>query len=143
MDKKLYWASIALAILGVAVSIYMTIYKLTLNNAMCLGSGQCEKVNNSKYSEVYGFPVAGVGVIGYLAIVGSLALEKRGGSFFEDNATLITFGMSLTGFAFTLYLIYVEIALIKALCPFCVTSQVAMSILFVISIIRLVRQLSD
>lgn len=140
MDKKLYWFSIVLATLGVLVSIYMTVYKLTSNNAMCLGSGDCSTVNSSIYSQVYGIPVAFIGVLGYAAIVGLLALEKRGGRFFQQNATLAVFGMAITGFAFTLYLVYLEIFVIKALCPFCITSQVTMTILFFITIIRLVRQ---
>jgi len=140
MDKKLYWISIALASLGVLVSIYMTVFKLTSNNAMCLGSGDCSTVNASPYSSVYGIPVAFVGVLGYAAILGILALEMRGGNFFKQNSTLGVFGLAVTGFAFTLYLVYLEIFVIKALCPFCITSQITMTILFIITIIRLVRQ---
>lgn len=140
MDKKLYWVSIVLATIGVLVSIYMTVYKLTSNNAMCLGSGDCSTVNASPYSEVYGIPVALVGVLGYASILGLLALEKSSNKFFQQNSTLGVFGLAVTGFAFTLYLVYLEIFVIKALCPFCITSQITMSILFVITIIRLVRQ---
>jgi len=140
MDKKLYWLSIALAVLGVLVSIYMTIYKLTSNNAMCLGSGDCSTVNASPYSSVYGIPVAFVGVLGYLAILGLLILETRGGKFFRLNSSLAVFGLTVTGFAFTLYLVYLEILVIKALCPFCIASQITMTILFAISLIRLIRQ---
>jgi uncharacterized membrane protein len=140
MDKKLYWISVALASLGVLVSIYMTIYKLTSNNSMCLGSGDCSTVNASPYSMVYGIPVALLGVVGYAAILGILMMETRAGKFIKQNATLGVFGLSVTGFAFTLYLVYLEIFVIEALCPFCITSQITMTILFVITIIRLVRQ---
>jgi uncharacterized membrane protein len=140
MDKKLYWVSVALATLGILVSIYMTIYKLTSNNAMCLGSGDCSTVNASIYSEVYGVPVAFVGVLGYSAILGLLLLKDRAGKFLEQNGTLAIFGLAVTGFAFTIYLVYLEIFVIKALCPFCITSQITMTILFLITIIRLVRQ---
>ena len=139
MDKWLYRASVALVILGVLVSIYMTIYKFTANDAMCLGSGDCHTVNASKYSEVNGIPVAIFGVIGYLAILTVLYFENSS-RFFKQNATLMIFGMSLTGFIFTVWLIYVEIALLKAICPFCVTSQVAMTIIFIIAVMRLIRQ---
>jgi uncharacterized membrane protein len=141
MDKKLYWISIALTVLGVLVSIYMTVYKLTDNRAMCLGSGDCSTVNASKYSMIGGvIPVAVLGVLGYLAILCFLTLEKRGGKFFEKNATLAVFGLSLTGFIFTLYLVYIEVYELQAYCPFCITSQVTMTILFIITIIRLVKQ---
>ncbi len=139
MDKWLYRASVSLVILGALVSIYMTIYKFTANDAMCLGSGDCHTVNASKYSEVNGIPVAVFGIIGYLAILAALYFEDSS-RFFKQNATLMIFGMSLTGFIFTVWLIYVEIALLKAICPFCVTSQVAMTLIFIIAVMRLIRQ---
>ena len=57
-----------------------------------------------------------------------------------DNGILIIFGLALVGWLFTAYLIYVEIALIHALCPFCITSQVSMTVVFVLSVIRLLRE---
>jgi uncharacterized membrane protein len=139
MDKWLYRASVALVILGLLVSIYMTIYKVTSNNSMCLGSGDCSTVNASSYSEVNGIPVAVFGVIGYLAILAVHYFENRN-RFFKQNSTLMIFGMALTGFLFTVWLIYVEVALLKALCPFCITSQTAMTIIFIIAVMRLIRQ---
>ena len=139
MDKWLYRISIVLVIVGLAVSIYMTIYKVTSNNAMCLGSGDCSTVNSSRYAEVNGIPVAVFGVIGYLAILVVHYFENRN-RFFKQNSTLMIFGMALTGFLFTVWLIYVEVALLKAFCPFCVTSQTAMTIIFVIAVMRLIRQ---
>jgi uncharacterized membrane protein len=143
MDKKLYWASIVFTAIGLAVSIYMTIFKLTNNNNMCVGNHGCTTVNDSSYSVINGFPVAAVGIIGYLAILLVLILEVKGGRFFKENAILVNFGLMLIGFLFTLYLIYLEIFVIKALCPFCLTSQIAMSILFILSVIRLVKQPLD
>jgi uncharacterized membrane protein len=139
MEKRYRQIITALAIIGLLVSIYMTIYKLTDNDAMCIGSGGCSVVNSSRYSEVNGIPVAVLGVFGYAAILGLLFLENRPG-FFQENGTMMLFGVTLTGFLFTLYLIYVEVALIKAYCPFCLTSQAVMTIIFIISVIRLVRQ---
>ena len=139
MDKWLTRGSIALAILGVLVSIYMTIFKLTDNASMCLGNGGCSVVNSSIYSEVSGIPVAAIGVGGYLAILAILLIENRNNSF-KQNSPIIVFGLALIGFLFTLYLIYVELALIHALCPFCITSQITMTILFILSVTRLVRQ---
>ena len=139
MDKRLKQIITALAIIGLLVSIYMTIFKLTDNEAMCIGSGGCSVVNSSRYSEVNGIPVAVLGVIGYAAILALLFLEQRSG-FFQENGTMMLFGVTLTGFLFTLYLIYVEAALIKAYCPFCITSQAVMTFIFILSVIRLVRQ---
>jgi uncharacterized membrane protein len=139
MEKRLSQLASILTIIGFLVSIYMTIYKITSNDSMCIGSGDCKTVNASRYAEVYGIPVAVLGVAGYSAILAVLLLERKPG-FFQQNGTLLFFGLSLTGFLFTLYLIFVEVALIRAYCPFCITSQTVMTIIFIISVIRLVRQ---
>jgi uncharacterized membrane protein len=139
MEKRLTQITIALAIIGLLVSIYMTIYKVTSNETMCIGSSGCSEVNASRYSEVNGIPVAVLGVVGYAAILALLFLEQKS-RFFEENGTMMLFGVSLVGFLFTLYLIYVEVALIKAYCPFCLASQAVMIIIFIISVIRLIRQ---
>ena len=138
-DKRLRQIMLVLATIGLLVSIYMTIYKFSGNEAMCIGSGGCSEVNSSRYSEINGIPVAILGILGYAAILALLFLERRPG-FFQENGTMLQFGVSLLGFLFTLYLIYVEVALIGAYCPFCLTSQAVMTVIFIISVIRLARQ---
>lgn len=138
MDKWLYRALVALAVLGLLVAIYMTVYKVTSNNAMCLGSGDCSTVNASPYSEIAGFPVGGLGVIGYAAILATLLLETRN-RFFRENGVMILFGLAFTGFLFTLWLVYVEFAILDAICPFCLTSQIAMTIIFILVVTRLFK----
>jgi uncharacterized membrane protein len=140
MDKWLYRATLALVVIGLLVSIYMHIYKTTDNNAMCLGSGECRDVIHSRYSEVtdtISVPMMGVG--GFVLLLALLLLEPRY-RFFKTNGTLFFFGTALIGFLFTLWLIYVELVLIKKLCPFCLTTQTAMILVFTLSIVRLMRQ---
>ena len=143
MEKRLSQLAILLTVIGLLVSVYMTIYKITSNDNMCIGSGACKTVNESRYSEVtiagVRIPVAVLGVVGYAAILGVLLFEQRV-NFLQQNGSLVFVGLSLMGFLFTLYLVYVEIALLKAFCPFCVTSQIAMTLIFILSVIRVVRQ---
>ena len=143
MEKRLSQLSIALTVIGLLVAAYMTVYAITSNDNMCIGSQDCSVVNASKYSKIniagLPVPVAVLGVVGYAAILGVLLLEGKM-DFLRENASLIFFGLSLMGFLFTLYLIYVEIALIRAYCPFCIASQAAMTIIFILSVIRVVRQ---
>jgi uncharacterized membrane protein len=139
MDKRLSQLLVALVVVGLLVSIYMTVFKITSNEKMCVGSKDCSVVNASRYSEVNGVPVAVIGVAGYTTLLALLWLEKRPG-FFKQNGTMIFFGVSLVGFLFTAYLVFVEIALIKAYCPFCITSQVSMTIIFILAVIRLIKQ---
>ena len=139
MEKRLSQLAIVLTVIGLLVSVYMTIYKITSNDSMCIGSQDCSVVNASRYSEINGIPVAVLGVVGYAAILAVLLFEQKFG-FLQQNGTLVFFGLSLTGFLFTLYLIYVEVALIRAYCPFCIASQSAMTLIFILSVIRVVRQ---
>ena len=139
MDKRLRQIAIALSVLGLLVAAYMTVYKYAKIEAMCVGSSGCSEVNSSRYSEINGIPVAVLGMVGYAAILALLFLEQRPG-IFQENGTMMFFGVSLLGFLFTLYLIYVEVALIHAYCPFCLTSQAVMTVIFIISVIRLLRQ---
>jgi len=143
MEKRLSQLAIALTVIGLLVASYMTVYAFTSNDNMCIGSKDCSVVNASKYSKIEIFsvkiPVAVLGVAGYAAILVVL-LGERKVDFLRENGSLVFFGISLVGFLFTLYLIYVEIALIKAFCPFCIASQTAMTLIFILSVIRVVRQ---
>jgi uncharacterized membrane protein len=141
-DRKLYWATLAAAVLGIAVSIYMTIFKLTSNEAMCLGNGGCSIVNASKYSEIYGIPLGIIGLLGYGAIAVVLFLEDRS-AFFKENGPLLQFGMGLVGFLYSLYLTYLEAYVIHAFCPFCVASAILITLAFIIALIRLIRQFQN
>jgi uncharacterized membrane protein len=143
MEKRLSQLAIALTVIGLLVATYMTIYAITSNDNMCVGSQDCSVVNASKYSKIniagIPIPVAVLGMAGYTAILAILLFEKRI-DFLQQNGSMAFFGLSLMGFLFTLYLVYVEIALIRAYCPFCITSQIAMTLIFILSVIRVVRQ---
>ena len=143
MEKRLSQLAIALTVIGLLVATYMTIYAITSNDNMCVGSQDCSVVNASKYSKIniagIPIPVAVLGMAGYTAILAILLFEKRI-DFLQQNGSLAFFGLSLMGFLFTLYLVYIEIALIRAYCPFCIASQIAMTLIFILSVIRVVRQ---
>ena len=138
MDKWLVRAAYVFLILGLGVGIYMSIFKATGNEAMCLGNGACSIVTESRFSEINGIDVPVIGVIGNLVLLAVLFFENRI-SFLQKNGTLIFFGLALAGFLFTLWLIYLEIFILKALCPFCVTAQTSMVIVFIIAVTRLIR----
>jgi len=137
--KNLYWANLIAAGAGVLISIYMLIFKLFAIESMCLGNGGCSTVNASPYSEVYGIPVAVVGLIGYLAIAATLILENYS-SFFKENGPLLEFGMGLVGVVYSAYLTYLELNVIHAICPFCVASAIVITLCFVFALIRLIKQ---
>jgi uncharacterized membrane protein len=138
-NQVLYWISFFAALLGSLDSIYLYIYKLTGNKAMCIGNGGCHDVNFSPYSMIYGIPVALFGLAAYIAILAIHLLEPRL-ILLKDNGPLAVFGIGLAGVAFTVYLTYLELYVIHAICPFCVASAVLITIIFIVAIIRLVRQ---
>ncbi len=140
-DQALRWASILLAIIGAADALYLWIYKISSNDKMCLGSGDCATVNYSSYSEIYGIPVALLGLLAYLAIFAILTLEPRW-KLAAESGPMAVFGMGLVGVLFSAYLTYIEFFVINALCPFCVISAIAITLLFILAIIRLVKHIS-
>jgi uncharacterized membrane protein len=130
------WSALVLAFLGVLDSIYLTWVKYTGSYATCGPIGNCEAVNSSRYAEIAGIPIALIGILGYLVIIALVALEAR----FPDQEELLRlafFGFTLTGTIYSVYLTYVEVAILKAICPYCVVSAVLMLILFGISVARL------
>lgn len=137
-DGKLRLVSYIAAAIGLADSIYLSWVKLAHRPIYCGGYGGCETVAESKYAAVAGIPVAFFGILAYLAILAFLYLEARDG-FWADNGPLLVFGISLAGFFYSLYLTYLELYVIHAVCFYCVVSAVAITALLVLSIVRLAR----
>lgn len=140
MDKKLYLSSKILSVIGMLIAAYMTVYKITSNDGMCLGSGDCSTVNASKYSSLYGIPVGLIGLLGYIVIFLLLQFEGKN-DLIQRYGMIALFGITLVGFFFTLYLIYIELFVIDAICPFCLGSQVTMTLIFILTSTRLFKQL--
>jgi uncharacterized membrane protein len=140
-DRPLLWGIAILTILGAADALYL-LYKLTGNSQMCLGNGGCHDVNFSPYSVIYGIPVSVFGMSAYLAILCILFLEGRL-KIAKENGPLAIFGISLGGVAFTAYLTYLEFYVIHAICPFCVASAFLITLIFILAIIRLVKQTAN
>ncbi len=140
-----HWTRVAwlAALIGLLDSIYLTVLKLSNNKSLCIqGVGDCWSVNTSVYSEIYGIPIAVLGIGAYGFVLFLLFAEKRN-PLLQRNADFILFGVTLIGIIYSAYLTYLEIAVIKAICPFCVVSAVAMMILFIYSVKRLIDPRND
>jgi uncharacterized membrane protein len=139
-DTQLRRFGIAFAILGLIVALYLVYIKINPASTFCAGVGDCEAVNTSIYSEINGIPIAVLGTLAYAFILGILLLESRSGMI-EQWGPLVIFGTTLIGVLYSAYLTYIELAVIHKICPYCVTSAVVMTIIFVFSIIRLRKYL--
>jgi uncharacterized membrane protein len=139
IGRLLLWGSGLLSILGALDSLYLLIFKLTGNSQMCLGNGGCHNVNFSPFSEISGIPVSVFGICAYLAILCILFLERRL-RVARENGPLVIFGISLGGLVFSIYLTYLEVYIIHAICPFCVASAIIITLIFILAIIRLGKQ---
>ncbi len=137
-DQRLRLTSIILSILGLADSIYLAWLKLANATAACAGIGDCESVNNSTYSEIAGIPIALLGAGAYLAMIFFLVIEPRAKTW-REYSPMIVFGLSLVGVLYSAYLTYVEIAILHAICPYCVVSAILLVALLGISVVRLLR----
>jgi uncharacterized membrane protein len=140
-DKFLAWAIIVSSALGVIDATYLLIYKLTGNNSMCLGNGGCHNVNFSTYSEIAKIPVSALGLAAYIAIIVIVLVEPQM-KFVKENGPLAVFGISLGGVAFSAYLTWIELYIIHSVCPFCVASAVIITLIFILAIMRMVKQTS-
>ncbi len=124
-------ATAVLATIGVAVAGYLTWVHYAGLEPFCVGGGGgCERVQSSEYAALFGIPVAVLGLGGYVTLLATLALP-------EELSRIAAGFVALTGAAFSLYLTYVEIAEIQAICQWCVVSAVLMLALAGVSGARL------
>jgi uncharacterized membrane protein len=120
-----------LTLIGIGIAGYLTYVHYEGLSPVCT-TGGCERVQASTYSEIGPMPVALLGLIGYVLILASLLVPGEVGR-------AATFMFTLTGFAFSIYLTYLELFVIDAICQWCVGSAVVMTLLFAASTVRLLR----
>lgn len=135
LKKALFW----LAGIGLINSLYLTYVKV-FSDGVCVAGDQCEIVNSSLYSNLWGIPIAVLGAGAYLIMLAILFLESRH-PFFEENGPVLLLGITFFGVLYSAYLTYLELFVIHAICPFCVLSAVILVIMFVLSLIRYQKSL--
>lgn len=132
-ERKLVLWIAGIALVGVGVATYLVyIHYADIKPICAAGNGGCEKVQASEYSKLAGIPVADLGLLGYLSILGSLFV--RG-----DLGRLAGAAIALTGFGFSMYLTYRELFTIEAICQWCVASAVLMTLLAILTTVRLLK----
>ena len=135
MSARTLWRTmVVLTVLGLGVATYLTYIHYAGIKPLCgKGGGSCEIVQTSTYSKLVGVPVALIGLLGYVAILGSL-LAPEG-----EETRLATLAFTLVGFGFSAYLTYRELFSIHHLCEYCLSSAIIVTILALMSIVRFLR----
>jgi uncharacterized membrane protein len=125
---------IALTTVGLGVASYLTYIHYSGATPVCSIKGNpCSQVQKSQYSKLAGVPVALIGLIGYILILGSL-LAREG-----ERARFATTGLTLGGFGFSAYLTYRELFTLHKICEWCVSSAVIVTVLMLLSLWRFLR----
>ncbi len=124
-----------LALAGLAVAGYLAYVETWAVPAICGPVGDCNAVQSSPYAWLFGvLPVGVLGAVGYLAILAAWLYGRLRADRLARYAPLAVFGMALFGTLFSLYLTYLEPFVIRAVCAWCLTSAVIMTLLMVLSI---------
>ena len=127
------------SLIGAFLAFYLLASNLGWTPPVPCGAGDCGTVQSSKYAKVGPVPVSGIGLAGYLALL-MLSLAGLQGRLASSRAIpLLLFAGSLSGFLFSAYLTYLEAAVIKAWCRYCVASAIIITIVFAATLPELKR----
>lgn len=120
------------AAFGIGVAAYIAIEAAGGDAPACIAGGSgCETVASSSYSRLLGVNIAVFGIAGYALLLAAALL--RG-----DAARMAGFVVSLIGFGYSVFLTYIEVFKIEAICQWCVASAVLMTVLFGLGAVRMV-----
>ena len=135
MGKRMVVA--ALALVGIFVSLYLTLYKVGVIGQLSCSVGSCETVNTSEWSTLLGQPVALWGLGFYIATF-MVAVAGLGARLADSRPlSLLLVGMSGIGVLFSAWLTYLELFVIHAVCMWCVVSAIIVTLIFAASLLDL------
>lgn len=126
-----------LDIIGLAIASYLAIVEVGGGVPVCGPLKGCETVAQSEYSRIGGVPVAVYGV-GLSLILFSLAIAWWRTNLY--GLLLAHYGLSLAGVIFEVYFMYIQIAVIKAVCVWCTSYGLSLILRFVIALVVWLRQ---
>ncbi|MSU74494.1 vitamin K epoxide reductase family protein [Candidatus Kaiserbacteria bacterium] len=114
-------AILVLAFCGIADSAYLTQHELSGTPLLCntQGFSDCNTVAESKYSDIFGIPIAEFGLLFYSTLFILAALELV---LFDQLLRRVLQGLSFVGVIASLYFTFVQVSLISAFCIYCIVS---------------------
>jgi uncharacterized membrane protein len=131
-DRALRRTGLVLAVLGIGIAGYLVYVHYANIDPVCNIAHGCHKVQTSQYAKLAGVPVALLGLIGYVTLLGALLAPG-------ESARMLGALVALVGFGFSAYLTYRELFTIDAICQWCVGSAILMTGLAIVCTWRLAR----
>ena len=124
----------ALALAGIFISLYLTLYKIGVIGELSCSIGSCETVNTSRWATFLHLPVALWGLLFYIDVFVISLLGTTRSFENESLLSLLLVAEAAIGVLFSAWLTYLELAVIHAICVWCVTSAVLVMAIFFVSI---------
>jgi uncharacterized membrane protein len=106
-----------IAAIGLVISLYLSANAIAGTIPVCLPGGGCETVEQSQYSHWLGIPVAFFGVVYSGGLIGLVVAWWPTG---DSRLLLAGYAQGLVGVVLELYLVYLELFVIHAICAWCV-----------------------
>ena len=125
--RRLLLAAAALAVVGASIASYLTVVHYAHQPIACSSIGDCELVNSSKYADLAGVPVAVLGALSYLSM---LVMVIVAGMRRSSGFILAAWAIAFASFGFSVYLTYIELRVLDAICVYCVASASVITALF-------------
>ncbi|MHB8263988.1 MAG: vitamin K epoxide reductase family protein [Acidimicrobiales bacterium] len=127
-------ACFVLAVMGTGVSIYLTLthYDRGAVPLVCSTTSliNCEKVTTSPQSVIFGIPVAVLGLPFFLSMI-ALNIPAAWRTTLR-SVHLARLALAAVGMCFVIYLVYVELFDVGAICLWCTSVHIMTFLLFVI-----------
>jgi uncharacterized membrane protein len=124
-----------LSVIGLGVAFYLAFVETRNVKAVCGPVGDCNTVQSSPYARLFGIlPVGIIGLAGYVGILAAWILGRFGRGGLARLAPVALLGMALFGVLFTIYLTYLELFVIHAVCIWCLSSAVIMALILILSV---------
>lgn len=140
-------ALVVFSVVGMAIAGYLAYVETQEVAAFCGPIGDCNIVQSSPYAKLFGvLPVGVLGVIGYVAILIAWFWGRWSSGKLASYAPLLVLALTLFGVLFSIYLTYLEPFVIGAVCIWCVSSAVIMTLLMLLSLhpaLCVIREYSD
>jgi len=137
MNKlKIYFWVKVLAVIGLMLGTYLMYEQITQSAwrpCTINATVNCDAVISGEVAKTLGIPTPLYGLVGYtLILIGAFTKNKK-----------LILGMASFGLAFCMYIAYVELFMLRTVCPVCIGCQIDMIITFILALTLNKREVKE